>query len=50
MEELQKMRRQERLANQRLSEREEQRERSPQEVGQEGEGVDVREEESDMNL
>ena len=39
MEELRKMRRQERLASQRLSEREEQRERIPQEGGKEGEGV-----------
>jgi hypothetical protein len=33
-----------------LNEREEQRERIPQEVGQEGEGVDIREEEVGMNL
>ena len=44
------MRIQERLASQILSEREAQRERIPQEVGQEGEGVDVREEDDDMNL
>jgi hypothetical protein len=44
------MRRQEILASQILSEREAQRKRSPQEVGQEGEGVYVREEEVDMNL
>jgi hypothetical protein len=50
MEELQKMRRQERLASQRLNERETWRERSPQEVGQEGEGTYVREEDTDMNL
>jgi hypothetical protein len=50
MEELWKMRRQERLASQILSEREAQRERSPQEGGQEGEGVEAREEEADMNL
>jgi hypothetical protein len=50
MEELWKMRRQERLASQRLSEREAQRERSPQEGGQEGEGVEAREKEVDMDL
>jgi hypothetical protein len=50
IEELWKMRRQERLSSQRLSEREAQRERSPLEGGKEGEGVDVREEEDIMNL
>jgi hypothetical protein len=50
MEELWKMRRHERLASQRLREREVWRERSPRQVGQEGEGVDVREEEVGMNL
>jgi hypothetical protein len=44
------MRRQEQLASQRLNEREAQRERIPEEVGQEGEATDVREEEADMNL
>jgi hypothetical protein len=44
------MRRQERLASQRLSERETQRERSPQEGGQEGEGVEAREKEDGMDL
>jgi hypothetical protein len=38
------------LAIQKLKEREAQRERSPREVGQEGEGVDVREEEVSVNL
>jgi hypothetical protein len=38
------------LAIQRLNEREAQREISPQEVGQEGEGADVREEDVGMNL
>jgi hypothetical protein len=50
IEELWMMRRQETLASQRLSEREALIERSPQEVGQEREGVDVREEEGNMNL
>jgi hypothetical protein len=44
------MRRQKILACQILSEREAQREISPQEVGQQGEGVDIREEEVVMNL
>jgi hypothetical protein len=50
MEELRKMRRQEIPASQILSEREAQRERSPQEGGQEGEGVEAREKEADMDL
>jgi hypothetical protein len=50
MEELRKMRIQERLASQILSEREVQRERSPQEGGKEGEGVEAREKEDDMDL
>jgi hypothetical protein len=50
MEELWKMRRQERLASQRLIKREAWRERSPPEVGKEGEGVNIREEEDNMNL
>jgi hypothetical protein len=50
MEELHKMRIQEILVIQILSEREAQRERSPEEVGQEGEGVYVREKEDNMNL
>jgi hypothetical protein len=44
------MRRQERLASQRLNEREAQRERSPQEGGQEEEGVEAWEKEVDMDL
>jgi hypothetical protein len=44
------MRRQERLASQRLNEREAQRERSPQEGGQGEEGVEAWEKESDMDL
>jgi hypothetical protein len=50
MEYLQRMRRQEILASQRLNEREVWRERIPQEVGKEGKGADIREEEVDMNL
>jgi hypothetical protein len=41
------MRRQERLASQRLNEREVQRERSPKEGGQGEEGVEAREKEAD---
>ena len=50
MEELQRMRRHERLDSQILREREARRERSPQEVRREGESMDVREEEFGMNL
>ena len=50
MEEFWKMRRQEILAIQRLSEREAQRERIPRDGGQEGEGVDIIKEEVGMNL
>jgi len=50
MKELQRMRRQERLASQILNEREEKRERSLQEAGQEGKSMDVREEEDDTNI
>jgi hypothetical protein len=50
MEELRNMRRRERLPNQRLSEREAQRERIPQEGGQGDECVEVREKESNMDL
>jgi hypothetical protein len=38
------------MASQILNQREAQREISPQEVGQEEEGADIREEEVDMNL
>jgi hypothetical protein len=44
------MRRHERLANQILSEREEQKERISQEGGQEREGVEAWEKEVDMDL
>jgi hypothetical protein len=50
IEDLRKMRIQEILASQILSEREAHRERSPQEGGQEGEGVEAREKEADMDL
>jgi hypothetical protein len=50
MEELWKMRRHEILVGQRLSDKEAQRERSPREGGQEGEGVEAKEKEVDMDL
>jgi len=50
MEELRKMRKQERLASKKLDEREEQRESIPQKGGQGEEGVEVREKEVGMDI
>jgi hypothetical protein len=50
MDELRKIRRQERLTSQRLSAREAQRERSHEEGGQEGEGVESRERDFGMDI